>query len=110
MTELDAFLLSREWRDRDGGVELVLWRAADTPVRARFPGQESVMFVPRGTATRAGRVVRRRSTTLQGQPVDALYFRSQRALIDERERLRGDVGSLRVRREAGRSASSWSGS
>ncbi len=93
MTELDAFLLSREWRDRDGGVELVLWaRAADTPVCARFPGQESVMFVARGTETRAGRRLPRPLTTLQGQPVDAVYFRSQRAMIDERERLRGTLG------------------
>ncbi|MGD0530243.1 MAG: DNA polymerase II, partial [Polyangiaceae bacterium] len=93
MTEVDAFLLSREWRDRNDGVELVLWaRAADTPVRARFPGQESVMFVARSTETRAGRRRERPLTTLQGQPVDAVYFRSQRAMIDERERLRGTLG------------------
>lgn len=93
MTTLDAFLLSREWRDRSDGVELVLWaRAADTPVRARFPGQEAVMFVPRHVETRAGRRRPRPLATLQGDPVDAVYFRSQRAMIDERERVRGAVG------------------
>src|SRR5579883_3101596 len=87
---IDAFLLSREWRDRDEGVEVVLWaRSAEMPVRARFPRQEAVMFVPRHVSTGAGR---RRSLPLAaldgGEPVDAVYFRSQRALVDERERLR----------------------
>ena len=50
------------------------------------------MFVARGTETRAGRRRPRPLTTLQGQPVDAVYFRSQRAMIDERERLRGTLG------------------
>jgi DNA polymerase-2 len=91
--EIDAFLLSREWRDRNDGIEIVLWaRAADTPVRARFPGQEAVMFVPRHVETRAGRRRPRPLTTLQGAPVDAVYFRSQRAMIEERERLRGVLG------------------
>jgi DNA polymerase II len=89
----DAFLLSREWRDRSDGIEVVLWaRAADTPICARFPGQEAVMFVPRHVETRAGRRRPRPLATLQGDPVDAVYFRSQRALIEERERVRGVLG------------------
>jgi DNA polymerase-2 len=85
-----AFLLSREWRDRDDGIEIVLWaRAAELPVRARFPGQEAVMFVPRPVETRAGRRRPRPLATLQGSnPVDAVYFRSQRAMVEERDRLR----------------------
>jgi DNA polymerase-2 len=87
---VDAFLLSREWRDRDEGVEIVLWaRAEEGPVRARFAAQETVMFVPRQLATRAGRRVARPLTMLDGRPIDAVYFRSQRAMIDERDRLRG---------------------
>jgi DNA polymerase-2 len=86
---LDAFLLSREWRDAGDGIEVVLWaRAKEAPVRVRLSRQEAVMFVPRGVATRSGRRVPRPLTTLTGEPVDALYFRSQRALIEERERLR----------------------
>jgi DNA polymerase-2 len=89
----DAFLLSREWRDADSGVEVVLWaRAPESPVRARFTGQEAVMFVPRGADTKAPRRVARPLTTLRGDPVDAVYFRSQRALIDERERIRARLG------------------
>jgi hypothetical protein len=35
-----AFLLSREWRDRDDGIEITLWaRAEQSPVRARFPAR-----------------------------------------------------------------------
>src|SRR5690606_36623324 len=49
---IDAFLLSREWRDADDGVEIVLWaRATDMPVRVRLPRQEAVMFVRRDAVT-----------------------------------------------------------
>ncbi len=86
---VDAFLLSREWREADPGIEIVLWgRAAEIPVRARFSAQEAVMFVPRGAEARADRRAARPLTTLQGVPVDALYFRSQRRLVEERDRLR----------------------
>ncbi|MBX3214578.1 MAG: hypothetical protein KF850_21255, partial [Labilithrix sp.] len=54
--QLDAFLLSREWRDADDGVEIVLWaRAREAPVRVRLTRQEPVMFVGRTAITRAGR-------------------------------------------------------
>ncbi|HEY6460804.1 MAG TPA: DNA polymerase II, partial [Polyangiaceae bacterium] len=92
---IDAFLLSREWRDRDDGVEVVLWgRAVEVPVRVHLPRCESVMFVPQTTATRAGRRVSRPLRTFQGQPVDAVYFRSQRALLDERDRIRATLGTV----------------
>ena len=58
MTEVrrtEAFLLSREWRDADDGVELILWaRSADGPARLRIARQEAVMFVPRDAVTMAG--------------------------------------------------------
>ncbi len=72
-----------------------MWaRSADNPVRARFSGIESVMFVPRGSDARADRRSERDLTTPQGAPVDALYFRSQRAMIDERERIRALGGAV----------------
>lgn len=86
---MEAFLLSREWRDADDGVEIVLWaRAKDAPVRVRVSRQEAVMFVLRDTQARWARQVPRPLTTLHGQPVDAVYFRSQRGLLEERTRLR----------------------
>jgi DNA polymerase-2 len=91
--QVDASLLSREWRDGDEGVEIVLWgRAAEAPVRARFTRQESVMFVPRHVVTHSGRRVERPLTTLHGDPVDALYFRSRRAQLEERDRIRAEMG------------------
>jgi DNA polymerase II len=84
-----ALLLSREWRDTDAGIEIVLWaRSEHMPVRVRLRRQEGVMFVPGDAHTQAGRRVSRPLTTLNGRPVDALYFRSQRELQDERRRLR----------------------
>ncbi|HEX3770662.1 MAG TPA: DNA polymerase II [Polyangiaceae bacterium] len=92
---MDAFLLSREWRDRDAGIEVVLWaRAAEGPVRARLTGVEAVMFVPRDVDARADRRAARPLTTLQGTPVDALYFRSQRRLLEERDRIRSAGGAV----------------
>ncbi|MGH7296517.1 MAG: 3'-5' exonuclease, partial [Polyangiaceae bacterium] len=90
---VEAFLLSREWRDRPDGVEIVLWgRAAEGPVCARIPAQEAVMFVPRHVTTSAGRRRPRPLRSLAGEPVDAVYFRSQRALVEERDRLRSVLG------------------
>jgi DNA polymerase II len=87
--QTDAFLLSREWRDTQSGLEVVLWaRSKDAAVRVKLTEQEAVMFVRRTTTTRAGRRVPRPMTTFDGEPIDALYFRSQRALVDERTRLR----------------------
>jgi DNA polymerase-2 len=75
-------------------VEITLWaRTPDNPVRARFTGIEAVMFVPRGSEARADRRAERELSTPQGTPVDALYFRSQRSLIDERERIRAVGGA-----------------
>ena len=89
VTHIDAFLLSREWRDGDAGIEIVIWaRAKEGPVRARLTRQEAVMFVPRTMATHDGRRVERSLTTMHGQPVDALYFKSRRRMFDERDRLR----------------------
>lgn len=86
---VEAFLLSREWREAEGGVEITLWaRADDGPVRVRLSRQEAVMFVPRSTSTHAGRRVPRPLVTLDGAPIDAVYFRSQRMLLEERDRLR----------------------
>lgn len=93
VTHIDAFLLSREWRDADDGIEIVIWaRSREGPIRARLSRQEAVMFVPRDVPTVTGRRVERPLTTLHGHPVDALYFKSRRRLMDERDRLRDSNG------------------
>ncbi|MBL8915841.1 MAG: hypothetical protein JNM17_34400, partial [Archangium sp.] len=120
--DISAFILSIEWRDgprgltpangddplqyrgsartsgerqpQKGGLELTVWGLTkdEGPVRATFHGQEAVMFVPRHAETRAGRRVQRALKTLQGTPVDAVYFPTQRALLDEKARIRGGGG------------------
>ncbi len=92
---VEAFLLSREWREQSSGVEVVLWaRSAESPVRARFTGLEPVMFVPHGEHAQSDRRSPRPLTTPHGTPVDALYFRSQRKLVDERDRIRRMGGAV----------------
>ena len=85
---VQAFLLTRDWRDASRGLELVLWASGETgPIRAVLRGQEAVCFVPREQPSPPG--VRRRQValaTLGGTPVDALYFRSRRELEAYRER------------------------
>ncbi len=91
---IHAFVLSIDWRDTARGLELTMWASSPKHgvVCALFTGQEAVMFVPRHAETQAGRRVSRELKTLQGTPVDAVYFKSQRALQDERARIRSSGG------------------
>lgn len=96
MTAVSAFLLTREWRDGPDGLEIVLWaRSAGGPVRARFRGEEPVFFVPRDHAVPGGGFRReaRPLSTLQRVPVDAVYFRSRRALSETQAALRAQLGT-----------------
>ena len=95
----EIFLLTRDWRDTPRGLELVLWgRGEEGPVRAVLRGQEAVCFLPRARGSPPG--VRRRQVrlaTLAGEPVDALYFRSQRELEAFRDRTDLDLYESDVR-------------
>ena len=95
----EVFLLTRDARDTPRGLELVLWASGpDGPVRVVLRDQEAVCFIPREQASPAG--VRRREValaTLDGTPVDALYFRSRRALEAFRERPEPEVHESDVR-------------
>ena len=95
----EVFLLTRDARDTPRGLELVLWaRDPDGPVRVVLRDQEAVCFIARASASPPG--VRRREValaTLGGVPVDALYFRSRRALEAFRERPESEVFESDVR-------------
>jgi DNA polymerase II len=94
--QVEAFLLSREWRDADDGLEVTLWaRAAEAPVKIRLPRQEAVMFVARDTNAFAHRRVPRELVTLDGAPVRE-GVRRRRA----RSAPRRSLSDLRGRREA----------
>ena len=89
-----GFLLTRQWRDRAEGLELVFWISTDEgPVRTVFSGQDSVCFVPRSAAVEpwlSPRSCARRPLqlrTLGGEAVDGLYFRRQSDLQDARRQL-----------------------
>ena len=96
MHTLRAFLLTRQWRDAPGGLELSLWAASqEGPLRVVLDREEAVCFMERdaiaGDDALAGLRCRRRAVdlaTLEGAPVDALYFRRQRELVEARDRLR----------------------
>ena len=96
MHMLRAFLLTRHWRDASDGLELSLWAASEQgPLRVVLDGEEAVCFVERETLCAnempAGLACRRRALeleTLEGAPVDGLYFRRQRDLVVARDRLR----------------------
>ena len=85
-------MLTRQWRDTPSGVELVFWAAAASgPIRIQIVHQEAVCFAVRGHVDAARVGARSRSVdllTLEGALVDALYFPTQRALVDARRELR----------------------
>ncbi len=92
-----GFLLTRQWRDSDAGVELELWLATDTGAhRLLVPAQEVLFFLPSAEVERARALLGRdfnyrvESLSLRDfamQPVSGLYFRSQRQLRQARDRL-----------------------
>jgi DNA polymerase-2 len=87
-TTENAFLLTRQWRDATHGVEIVFWaRGESGPIRIRLDRKEAVAFAERGRARPEALGCRVRPVelrTFDGALVDALYFKSQRALVDAR--------------------------
>ena len=96
MHTLRAFLLTRHWRDAPDGLELSLWAASEEgPLHIVLDREEAVCFVEReamaGDDVPVGAPRRRRPldlATLDGAPVDGLYFRRQRDLVETRDLLR----------------------
>ncbi len=91
-TTENAFLLTRQWRDTPSGVEIVFWaRGESGPIRIRLDRKEAVAFAERGSVRGEAVGCRVRPLdlrTFDGALVDALYFKSQRALVDGRRALR----------------------
>jgi len=84
----DGFLLTRNWRDTPGGVELEFWFASDAgPLCVLVRGQHSVFFLPREQAPAAQAVLAPRFACsvrpvelrdFGMRPVVGLYFDSHR--------------------------------
>jgi len=90
--DLTLFVLTRSWRDTPRGIEITLWGwSAEGPVRVVMTGQEAVMFGRRDIEVHCDRRRELEMTDMHGAPVDGVYFRSQRAMLDERDRLRTEL-------------------
>jgi DNA polymerase-2 len=88
MKSVPTWVLTHEWRDGPNGVVVTIWLWSEAgPIQVRLEREEAVMFVERGASARSDRRRELELTTLEAKPVDALYFRSRRALLDARDRL-----------------------
>jgi len=98
ITQLDGFLLTRQWRDTNKGIELTFWiSTADGPVRLVIENEQAVCFTQRTTELRLPNKATRKQLPLKnlnGEAVDALYFRQQRDLTALRDQLAFDKSKL----------------
>ncbi len=84
----DAFLLTRQWRDTRDGIVLDFWWATEQgPLCTQVTGQEIVFFVRRKDmpqisslwqSIRGWRYAQIELNNFHNEPVDAVYFSSQR--------------------------------
>ena len=96
---VDGLLLTRQWQETPNGNRLVFWFSSERgPLRVVFESQESVCFFPRNQEARLRNLLadlsgwRIGETALKdfaGNPVSAIYFKSQRQLFSARDRLSG---------------------
>lgn len=96
---LRAFLLTSQWRDTHDGLELGFWASSERgPIRLTVQGQTAIAFIRRAAELPASAqqlLLDRRPVGLQdlaGEPVDALYCPTQRAL----QRLRQEASAAGV--------------
>ncbi|MFK7860497.1 MAG: DNA polymerase II [Granulosicoccus sp.] len=86
---LDAYLITRQWRDTPRGVELLFWAtSASGAVRIIVESQQAVCFIERTVSLNLPVNVERHPRDLEllhHGPVDALYFRQQRQLQQLRQ-------------------------
>jgi DNA polymerase-2 len=83
-----ATLLTKRWYESRGRLYLEYWvRLDDGAGRIVIDREQAVMFVERDVDTNAGTRRAVELDSMDGNPVDAVYFDSQRTLMDERDRL-----------------------
>ena len=84
MSVLTGFLLTRQRRDRNDGLEFEFWVAAkEGPVRILITRQEAVFFLPRhANYSGPGRREALELVSLSGVPVDGIYSASSRKWRD----------------------------
>lgn len=86
---VDAYLLTRHWRDTPQGVELSLWACSEQgPVNIVIVGQQAVCFIERHIPLAESHGMTRKPlnlSLLHGGEVDGLYFNRQRDLQQLRQ-------------------------
>ena len=87
--KLDAYLLTRQWRDTPQGIELSFWASTDRgALNVVIEHQRAVCFIERNIAMALPANVERIPRELQllhHGPVDALYFNQQKQLQQLRQ-------------------------
>ena len=99
MTSLiDGFLLTRQWRDTNNGIELSFWLATDQdPVRLVIENERAVCFIRRENQLKIPQSAQRKQLKLKDfdhAEMDGLYFRQQRDLQAMRDHLAYDKSQL----------------
>lgn len=94
---VDGLLLTRQWQESPSGNRLIFWFTSERgPLRLVLEQQESVAFFPTAQESRLRnlladlsnwRVGTTKLADFTGNPVSAIYFKSQRQLFAARDRL-----------------------
>jgi len=91
---VNATLLTKRWYERQGRLYLEYWVRLDEGAgRIIFDHEPAVFFVDREVESTAETRREVSLLSMQGRPVDALYFPTQSALVEERERLSRNIHS-----------------
>lgn len=98
ITQLEGFLLTRQWRDTKNGLELSFWLSTEQgPLRLIIQGEQAVCFVRRNNEMQLPKKIQRKPLelkSLSGDEMDGLYFRQQRDLTSLRDHLNYDKTQL----------------
>lgn len=95
--DTNGYILTRQWLETNQGMDLVYWSQTDSgPVQILISNQEAVFFLAQPELALALKVLSRLSgwrhsgielKTFSHQPVEAIYFKSQRRLVEARRLL-----------------------
>ena len=93
---VEGFLLTRQWRDLNDGIQLTLWFAsAKGPIQIKINGQEAVFFCRQQDVPNLKnfltaidyRIGDSRLMNFRHEPVIPIYFKSHRVLRDAEKTL-----------------------
>lgn len=96
-TSIDAFLLTRQWRDTAKGIILDFWfSSASGPLHVLIENQQAIFFIRQEDSQQVDRALSAiadyqikplKLMDFEHKPVSGVYFNSQQALYQSRERL-----------------------